>query len=166
MKTPRGVPIEELKEDFVRKIKAAFANVEYPGDENIGNEIYLGRFIGQKEWQKIPLDVLRQVSSIYSFSPHAFHYFLPAFLVGVLLYPEIDEKMLDILIWQLSPRGEYKSTLEHALDLNLFSDMQKAVILEFLQNHQSLFPDSNIVLFEDEQQRLREAIQFWKSQIG
>lgn len=78
-----------LQERTVRQINDAFANVTYPGDDNIaydqsGNHIECSqvarRFRG-KHSRNLTADFLRKnADAIFFFSPAAYAFFLPAFL--------------------------------------------------------------------------------------
>jgi hypothetical protein len=150
-----------MRAELAIKIENAFSNVAYPGDHNIGDG-YLRDFVGQNEWKKIPLELLfHNESGIPLFTPQAFHFYLPAFLRALLLYPEA-ERMLDFVISSLTPSSmpDVKWIVEHSI--GLFSNLEKTVVLEFLQKHQEFFPKSEYVLFDEDRLELQRAIQYWE----
>ena len=80
------------KELVIREIQAAYINNEYPGDNYLqgsveGSEPFeeIEPFKGQKDWMKIPSQVLnRHAGALNFFSEAGFRYFLPAYLVADL----------------------------------------------------------------------------------
>src|SRR4051794_10054319 len=80
-----------MREELAQKIEKVFTEAEYPGDQNIGVR-ETAQFISQKEWQKVPIEVIaRSQSAILSFfSPAAYRFYLPAFLCAVLRHPEFE----------------------------------------------------------------------------
>ena len=73
-------------------IKAAFAGVPYPGDNNITRCPYhckpcqeISDYFKQKGWEGHSVEDLRDHHTALSlFTPEAFHYFLPAFMLASL----------------------------------------------------------------------------------
>lgn len=146
--------------ELAQRIKDAFSRVTYPGDENIG-DLYLKDFIGQKQWNQVPIEILlRNETGIILFSPEAFHFFLPAFLSALLVDPKA-ERMIDSVISSLTPSSspDRKALVEYAI--KLFSNVEKSAVLEFLQRHQEFFPRSEFVLFEEDRLTLQRTIEFW-----
>jgi hypothetical protein len=80
--------------ELIKKIKMAFASVEYPGDQDITDSTYgeeaeaLKReFIGEKDWRVLDSEFLDQApegwrTALAFFSDRAFHFYLPAYLIA------------------------------------------------------------------------------------
>lgn len=121
-------------------IKAAFADVSYPGDNNITRCPYHCRpcqeitdYFKGKTWEGHAVEDLRDHHSALSlFTPEAFHYFLPAFmLASVESYDKLD-------ILPDSIRFHFEFDLDHREHFSIratqFSDEQRKVIIEFLRH--------------------------------
>ena len=84
------------REGLIEQILAAFVTAEYPGDENLrnsneGDEPFLleEEFKGKKDWTTLDSEFLDRAPDDYStalsfFSPKAFRFYLPAYLVADL----------------------------------------------------------------------------------
>ena len=87
-------------ESIIEKIREAFSENEYPGDDYLqgsdqGCEPYeqVGPFRGKSDWRLVEADFLDAHSgAIHFFSEAGFRFFLPAYLIadvqGRLLYAE------------------------------------------------------------------------------
>lgn len=83
-------------EALKHQIAAAFAQVGYPGDDNLrnsdeGTEPFLleDEFKGKRDWTTLPSDFIDQApdgfaSALSFFSPEAFRFYLPAYLIADL----------------------------------------------------------------------------------
>ena len=120
-------------------IKAAFASVPYPGDNNITRCPYhckpcqeIADYFKGKGWEGHSVEDLRDNHTALSlFTPEAFHYFLPAFmLASIESYDNMD-------ILPDSIRYHFEFNLDHRdyflVRLERFSDEQRKVIIEFLR---------------------------------
>jgi len=120
-------------------IKTAFADVPYPGDRNITRCPYhckpceeISDYFKGKGWEGHSVEDLRDHHTALSlFTPEAFHYFLPAFmLASVESYDNMD-------ILPDSIRFHFEFSLEHRdhflVRLTKFSEEQRKVIIEFLR---------------------------------
>jgi uncharacterized protein DUF6714 len=150
-----------MRLELAQKIENAFANTTYPGDNNMGASD-VDELVGQRDWRQVPLKTLLwNQTDMQTFSPQAFHFYVPAFLCAVLRNPEAED-MADSIIYELTPSspGEsIKSIAEWAFPL--FSDQQKAVILEFLQMYEDLSPGSAFNLLDRGKAQLQRTMQFW-----
>lgn len=144
-------PKEATSASVVSIIMRAFSNVPYPGDHNIFNAITTRQdedavTVGQDEqdilstysgrsWQDIPVSELRSSFGLPYFTPTAYHYFLQAFLIGIVgSYLEADI-MVGLVIMDLSEflhtaRG--KGTTDRKTRYELLSREQRTAILAFL----------------------------------
>ncbi|MBD1913348.1 MULTISPECIES: DUF6714 family protein [unclassified Leptolyngbya] len=79
---------------LITKIKQAFANVNYPGDENLTHSTYgdepaalVTEFCGKTDWQKLDAKFLDQApdgwgSALSFFSNDALRFYLPAYMIA------------------------------------------------------------------------------------
>jgi hypothetical protein len=93
---------DKTRYDLIEKIERAFANTQYPGDENIANkdhcgeceELYL-QFKG-KHWSELTdVEFLRYHNAGLSlFNPEAFRFYLPAYMRAAL----VDRQTADVIV--------------------------------------------------------------------
>ena len=111
------------KELVIKEIQAAFINNEYPGDNYLqgsfeGSEPFeeIEPFKGQKDWMKIPSQVLdRHAGALNFFSEAGFRYFLPAYLVADINNELMYADPLFHLIHGFSERS-----VEHMVETRVF----------------------------------------------
>jgi hypothetical protein len=80
--------MQEEFELFIKAVEAAFANVEYPGDDHIvvktdvvvdDRDTIYDSFKG-KHWRDLTMDILiENREHIVFLTPHGYQFFLPAF---------------------------------------------------------------------------------------
>lgn len=151
----------QMSQELIQKIEEAFEEISYPGDDNIGMSD-TDDFIGQKEWQSVPLELLlRNQTKIVVLTPSAYIFYLPAYMCAVLRYPEA-EQFLDSIIFSLIPSKGYNPVSISQEALSLFNEVQKSVIIEFLEKHNVLFPQSSYNLVPELAEQLQQAVRFWK----
>jgi hypothetical protein len=121
------------------RIKAAFADVEYPGDNNIIHCPYhcrpcreIANYFKGKTWEGHSVQNLRDHHTALSlFTPEAFHYFLPAFMLASI------ESYDQVYVLPDSIRFHFEFNLEHRdhflVRVTKFSDEQRKVIIDFLR---------------------------------
>ena len=124
-------------------IKSAFATVPYPGDTNITRCPYRCRpcqeiadYFKGKTWEGHAIEDLRDHHTALSlFTPEAFHYFLPTYMLASLEANDIINILPD------SIRFHFEFNLEHRdhflVHFTKFSDVQRKVIVEFLRHMES-----------------------------
>lgn len=124
-------------------IKEVFADVPYPGDSNITHCPYhcnpceeIAEYFRGKGWEGHSVEDLRDHHTALSlFTPEAFHYFLPAFMLASI------ESYDNLNILPDSIRFHFDFNLEHRdhflVRLTKFSDEQRKVIIEFLRYMES-----------------------------
>ncbi|MBL8156992.1 MAG: hypothetical protein JNM70_22655 [Anaerolineae bacterium] len=152
-----------MKQELIKRLEKAFADVPYPGDENIGH-YEVNDFIGQKDWTQVPLGiVLNNRSELRLFSAEGFHFYLPVYIRAVLLYPEADDLCDYIVAVLLVDRPLFREWVEWVI--KRFSNEQKAVVIEFMKLYPELFPDSAYTMIDFARAQLEEAIGFWQSQV-
>jgi len=137
-------------EQLQHEIEAAFANVQYPGDERLVydasgyhlecNEV-LAAFKG-KHWKDVSLETLLYHSDgVYSFTPEAYRFYLPAYLLaGSLDYDRADMIPFTVVM-SLIPPPDARDLTNYRLRMEGFTPGQRRVIksfLEFLKRHYSM----------------------------
>jgi len=156
--------LAQRRAELAQRIEDTFATVPYPGDDNIGS-YGTEDFVGQKDWRKVPLKLLlHNVSEISALSDEAFRFYMPAYLCAVLRDPAADG-IVESLVSYLAPSPIPDRTYiaDHAI--KLFTRAEKAVILEFLERHGELFPETNCVIMDDYIATLQRAIHFWQKNL-
>jgi hypothetical protein len=120
------------------KIEAAFAGVPYPGDENITRCPYrcsectkVALFFKGRTQSDHTLEELRaQHTALALFTPEAFHYFLPAFMLVSLEKYEKGDLIPDAI------RFHFEYTLEakghFVIRMSKFTRAQRDAIIEYL----------------------------------
>src|SRR5689334_23226480 len=155
-----------MREELAQRIENGFTEAEYPGDHNIG-VWEIAQFIGQKEWRKVPIDVIaRSQAAIIVFSPAAYRFYLPAFLCAVLRHPELEGLLEGAIAYSLIASftpDNLKKIPESAVAF--FNHAEKLLIVEYLEKYGELFPASGYVLLDDSVAELQNTITFWKDQL-
>lgn len=147
------------REELIQKIEVAFADVPYPGDDNIGIHLEGEAYVGKTDWRKIPLDfLLGYGTTLLDLTPEAVQFYLPAFMCATLHHPEVFHPS-DVVIYRLTP-NEYGFVEEM---VPLFTTSQKSAVVEFLELYPVLFPYDAHALLEDSKAELQRAIHFWKT---
>jgi hypothetical protein len=122
---------------LIARIEAAFKDVPAPGPDAIVNPTYddegVAALFGGKAWTDVSIDQLRTHHDALSFfSPEAFRYFLPAFMLAELRDPIGAGQIGPSLLFHFSrPEEFWKPELEQRLAL--LTPDQKAVIADFVR---------------------------------
>jgi GH15 family glucan-1,4-alpha-glucosidase len=129
------ISIEEVK----TKITSAFSNVQFPGDQFLlrldsQDESEIEDFIDKnwRRWQNIPQEIIDYNNSSLCFlSPLALRFFLPAYLMYGLDYP--DSNTLVFTIYKLIPPDDPKLREFFSSWVNQLTEEEKAAIALFLR---------------------------------
>jgi hypothetical protein len=121
-----------------RMIEEAFASVPYPGDNNITRCPYnctecrrIADFFKGKEWNNQSLEDLRVNHVALSlFTPEAFHYFLPAFMLVSMDHYEKGDIIPDSIRFHFEYSQEMRG--HFAVRMSKFSAAQRQVIIDYL----------------------------------
>jgi hypothetical protein len=94
-----------------RRINQAFADAAAPTgsviEHNCEECFALETTFANRKWQEIDLEVVeKNFSNLPLFSPEAFHYFLPAYLLHALEPAELNGSVMEFTIYALSPNKE------------------------------------------------------------
>ena len=150
--------------EFVRKaatvkraIERAFAGVAYPGDAALLHPRYrtaivevaaFHRKAWNGDWSRVPREVVQQnFSSLLFFSPEAFRFFLPAYVICALRPPADWQasKVLTFTLYCLNPEVEDARFVEHFLgQVEGLSAEQKEAVELFLELVREEHPDESL----------------------
>lgn len=134
-------------------IEEPFSDVPYPGDDNITNHPgcleceEIREYFRGKSWRDLESLDLYPYQALSLFTPEAFHYFLPGYMLATL---NANGPALDMVAYGVISLGGYRgqadaSIEKHAISrLCLFTKEQREVIAEYLRfiknSDQSVFP--------------------------
>ena len=116
---------------LVREIQEAFANVPYPGDDNISAPTYddegtLEYFAGTKQEGHSVEDLRYHSAALSFFTLDAFLYYLPAYVVAVLQDPEEADIIYDSLIFHFNRAASGKI-------VHLLSPAQRQAMIKYFE---------------------------------
>jgi hypothetical protein len=105
---------QEMRQALVEQIEKAFADVPYPGDNNIANSYHgtvfchdcaeLARSFQGEDWRTVSLEkLIKYRDSIPSFKPEAFRFFLPAYMIATVLHFETVDVSSNNTLHELIP---------------------------------------------------------------
>ena len=135
-----------------RQIEKAFARCTYPGDHRLvydtsGGHLecnQVAKVFRGKHWRDIPLETLRtQHSAIFFFTPEAYAYFLPAYLIAGALHYEDADAIPDTVVFSLTPPDDPDLYDAHRLRMQSFTPEQRNAIIAFLQFLKDHFEDDD-----------------------
>lgn len=168
--------MSDQKNQLEQIIKDAFADTPYPKDNQIGQsheKDFIDEQFKGKKWQDISVETLLKCrTDLMYFTDNAFRYFLPAFMIGVVLHEHETDTLATNLITQLTPPKALKdylssSSLENLtkgflIRAQLFNTPEIQAIIAFLKFYADLHVDDG---HETQAMLIDEAIAFWKSNI-
>ena len=132
MTTPDN--IETLRQ----KIVTAFSDVEYPSGPLIEHDCEecrgLEKTFTRKDWRTIDFGIVKEnYDQLPLFSPPAFQYFLPAYLLHSIERIE-DEDICEFTVYSVTPQNQsLRDSFEYQSSrINVFTDGQIAAIKDFL----------------------------------
>jgi hypothetical protein len=160
---------EELVEKLIQQIQDAFRNTPYPGDNQVGDDTEVYRFIG-KRWQDVSVEDIDTVTNLHFFTPEGQRYYIPAYLIAVLIHPNLRINIREGIIRGLAPilNPEWKS--ERITIYEIFSPEERAAIRLFFESYEMLFPFPDIKnltpieknFTEEDRRALQIAIEYWQ----
>lgn len=167
------------KAKLLRHIQNVFSTNQYPGDDNITyqSQLYIYSYervrniFRGKSWDNssITLEFLiKEFQLEISFlSAAGFHYYFPAFLKHAVESPYESDDLIDILINMSTPHPvyEYKGHYEyHVEKFSLFRCQEIGVLVEFFYYIEHI-NQSRELLFENELENLKRAIEHWENHL-
>ncbi len=131
---------EELKENLIRKIEAGFTEkVKYPGDKRISTDDFELRGIVGK-WQNLSYETIADNIEINFLTPEGLKYYLPAYILAVIHYPEAVDIGNRIIRHLTPPHGVAWKTQKLNMGAD-FTPEQKAAIRAFFEAYPQICPD-------------------------
>lgn len=152
---------ETDRAQLVQQIEDAFSDVEYPGDERIvitteyfDNLKVLLDFKG-KHWKEITTEmILQHRFDLSRFTPEAFRFYLPAYLISSLIAEDRGEIIIHV-VWNLDPQEEQGNFRDEFLArVEGLSSKQKTAIKAFI----NFFVERQTHLLPDD----KRMQQFWE----
>jgi hypothetical protein len=132
------------RDEVIRDIGAAFADVAYPGDDqlvydNSGRhlectqvrEVFRGR-----SWRDLDLETLRRnASALFFFTPAAYRYYLPAFLIAAVRDFERADVIPDTIVCTLKkPKDSGEDAMLFQQRIEGLSEPQRNAVRSFLSH--------------------------------
>jgi hypothetical protein len=119
-------------------IEEAFAEVPYPGDNNITRCPYhcsecrrIAEYFKGKQWTGYEIEELRNNNVALSlFTPEAFQYFLPAFMLASVDFYEKGDIIPDAIRFHFEYSQEAKG--HFVVRMSKFSPAQRKAIIDYL----------------------------------
>ncbi len=164
---------EAARETAAQAIHTAFAEVPYPGDDQVTAYARYGRSIADalrgKHWSEVTLDVLAQHRwEIFLLSPDTFRFYAPVFMLAALYhFDELDTFPHNVL-FSLTPQREEHIHNYFAGEFNdyfsrraaAFSREEKNAIRIFLETIAAMHPDEEW-LYDIDLERM--TLPFWRA---
>ena len=109
-----------LNEHLIDKVERAFAEVEYPGDDDLTDSSYgeepealVNEFRGKTDWKQLDVAFLNQApegwgSALSFFSDNALRFYLPAYIIADIRGDLDSHDPVSRLCSSLTPQGERK----------------------------------------------------------
>jgi hypothetical protein len=145
---------DEVSRDIALDVEAAFKNVPYPGNDNLIDssghwespevvEAFRGR-----HWKDISLDTLfTHRLSLSLFSPKAFLFYLPAYLVAALLHSGEVDTLRENVSFLLTPPDSAGPQMDwFPTRVSLFDIRQKEAVrrfMNFVLKQENSYPNPN-----------------------
>lgn len=139
------MPLKEMrnpdKSELVQRIRRAWAGATYPGDDNIFTpESYddegITEYFSGTSWEGHDVANLRARETALTafFTPAAYHYWRPAYLIAAVENPDELSQGVDSLVHSLVPHDEpsWFKTEQHKR-LQLLTHEQKVTALNVLE---------------------------------
>lgn len=137
--------------EVIQQIEEAWEDVPYPGDDKIFtpdsyDDEDIVNYFGGTTWRGHDPIKLRAHSSAFTFfTPEAFHYWLPAFMIAAIVNPEEADVVVDYIPRSLS---DGRSSMRWSL----FSQAQRNAVAAYLRFQIGKFSDCS----DDERKALND----------
>jgi len=126
------------------KITDAFSSIPHPGKENVTEHQCeecdeLRDTFGPLEWQRVPPEIIdANFGQLPLFTPEAFRYFLPSYILRCLDNFDSENSVCEFVIYAVAPTGgEDWEKKRYAERISLFSSEQRAAVAAFLKHVQA-----------------------------
>lgn len=130
-------------EELHQRILAAFPKIAPPLPENLTEhncdecEGVKDDFSGVEWWSADDWLIDKSIDVLPLFTPEAFHYYLPAFLLRALAGFNPDNEVLEFSVYSLSPTKTPIDDPRYRTRLNLFTPEQISAVASFLEQIQN-----------------------------
>jgi len=128
------------REAVISLIEDAFADAPHPGDvllhPSCHDDMDIQSFYGMRDWRQVDPSVIgRENAALSFFSPAAFRYFLPAFMIWTLNnYESSGSITVDNTIYSLDPRSKDPELQRFVTSqYSLLSHRQRQAVIAFLE---------------------------------
>lgn len=149
-----------LRRDMAREVEEAFADVPYPGDDklfptpDIYPAVYMVETFRGKHWRDVtPAMVRNHEFELNALSPEAFRFYLPCFMIPVLLDDDALDHLWMTLFSNLAPGRHDPDFLNEVV--SLLDARQKAIVRRYVE----LYVQTE---GSDHDPRNEEALAFWR----
>ena len=162
----------QIKQEAATKIEEAFADTPMPQKGRYWEGPHecedIEDHIGGIHWRDVPLQTLSWWRDCINYlTPEAFRFYVPAYMLMVLLHPIEGDTLVDNIVGCLSPSGDFHN--RHLKEQSKFVKPKEAEgIIAFLEAYQSLM-DADDPYFSDNygiyhhKRHLEDGILFWTS---
>lgn len=127
--------------EVIQKIEEAWRDVSYPGDDKIftpdsyDDEGIVEYFAGTSWRDHTPSDLRAHSSAFSFFTPEAYHFWLPAFMIAEITNPEEADVIGEYIAWSVSDDRGGKAW-------PLFSRAQREAVTAYLRFQIETFKDA------------------------
>ena len=150
------------------RIEGAFANIRYPGDDNLTVYDRRGRehddtfkLLRGKTWQEFPLqEFMSGDTPIPDLTPEAFHYYMPALLTGAL---NCSQDLSSTLVFYLTPSSYEQLADEYPHDRQFYRSIFSKRVALFSAEQRKVIADVFCEFARrgwEETEGIREAVGF------
>jgi hypothetical protein len=149
----------ELDENLIQAIREAFSMAAYPGDDLLVYDtsgahlecIQVAEAFRGRHWPDVSVDqLLNQPDSLFFFTPEAYRYYLPAFMIAaVQSYVDMDIVVIN-LVHTLIPPAEGQDRNRFEARMQGLNARQRSAVRQFLEflisAHGQDFPRNDLQL--------------------
>ncbi|MEZ4671890.1 MAG: DUF6714 family protein [Anaerolineae bacterium] len=154
--------IDETYNELASEITIAFEPIPYPGDDPkvVGNWWELSNFLGKK-WKEVSLEDVNTNWGPHHFTPKGLAYYLPAYLIAILLHPEqVDKLAREAVLKVLSPTKGEDGKIHKLPFSNELTSNQIKCIHRFVEAFGQIYP---VWIKEwDYQEILQKGLEYWQ----
>lgn len=148
------------KQAIIENIERAWVNVPYPGDDRIftpdsNDDEGIRDYFSGTSWHGHAPEELRGHCSAIStfFTPEAYHYWLPAYLIAAVEDPEELSQGVDAILDSLKPEGIFEFP-EQKMRLELLTQDQLLAVIEAVEYLEQKFADPSHPKCTEEEKRV------------
>ena len=146
-------------------IQSAFADVQHPGKDRITKCTWAGcpecaeisQTFGSKSAVSVEDAVLAEHTALPLFTPEAFHYFIPAYMLYSIRHPNSD-----VTFFTRQTLGEARVDAFYVNRWRLFTARQREAVISFLQFLRSHEIEGDDQTKREYEERIDAVIKVWK----